>query len=158
MSFLDCIELQFNHVKRGCGERGQGKRVSLKGVDARRVVVDGDALIGGSDKSCDCIIFVSNSNEIALAVVELKSSLSHVKAIVSKLKECAAIAEEMLAVCNQDRLKVNFYPVLYFSGRMDISNRKVLRDNKNKIHFMGKAYLIEYKEYKIPLAQVISHT
>ncbi|MEW6351478.1 MAG: hypothetical protein AB1646_20695 [Thermodesulfobacteriota bacterium] len=155
MSFLECIRREYNHVRKDCAEPGEGHRVNRKGLP-RHVIVNGDAM-DPANASSDCICFFESEDSVTVAVVELMGNLKDISHRVKKLRNAAAIAEKIVKACNTHGHRVAFFPIIYHHGIGNPQLRK-LRKHANGVFFRGYNHLVIQREYKIPLARVLTST
>jgi len=148
-TLLERIRRRFRSVLR--------KRCSEKGCELRLhgltdyVILNGDRLCQDR-KMCDCIIF-SESDDLIVGIVELKSRTVHANEVIDKLTNASEIAVGILESANRRRLSLQMYH-LVLAKRWSTSEYEVVRHRR--ITVRGRRHYVIPKRCGISFPELIA--
>lgn len=116
----------------------QGCKVSLKGIDKPRLIVDFDkpgSPSGLNETRCDYLFIAKGDNDYSwVALLELKKGQLHVEQVVRQLQGSADSVEQLVP----GRQSIRFRPIAV-SGRVSKAERRRLRRKNANIKFLEQS-------------------
>lgn len=133
----------------------EGCKISMNGLDGRRLLVDMDCeqlSIPRDQTRCDYIFIGTHEGNEWVAAMELKRGNIHEGEVRRQLQAGAEFAEARLV---PQQAQPSFRPIAAYGGRLHKSQSMALKNNANRVQFRRKRYEIKLIRCGSPLVNAL---